>query len=84
MVKSGDVVWFPPGETPTTAMAHIAIQESLDGKPVDWLEKVSDRQYATMTDVNDGISDEQDRNDARRTRGRHLSKGSFHLRNRAI
>jgi quercetin dioxygenase-like cupin family protein len=51
-VKSRDVVWFPPGKkhwhgaTPTTAMAHIAIQESLDGKPVDWLEKVSDQQYA--------------------------------------
>jgi quercetin dioxygenase-like cupin family protein len=51
-VKSGDVVSFLPGEkhwhgaTPTIAMAHIAIQESLDGKPVDWLEKVSDQQYA--------------------------------------
>ncbi len=50
-IQPGDVVWFPPGEkhwhgaTPTTAMAHIAIQESLNGKPVDWLEKVSDAQY---------------------------------------
>ena len=47
----GDVVWFAPGEkhwhgaTPTTAMTHIAIQERLDGKAVDWLEKVSDEQY---------------------------------------
>ena len=50
-IRPGDVVWFPPGEkhwhgaTPTTAMTHIAIQEQLDGKPVDWLEKVSDEQY---------------------------------------
>ncbi len=50
-VHPGDVVWFPPGEkhwhgaTPTTAMAHIAIQEQLDGKVVDWLEHVSDDQY---------------------------------------
>jgi quercetin dioxygenase-like cupin family protein len=46
-----DVVWFAPGEkrwhgaTPTTAMTHIAIQEQLDGKMVDWLERVSDEQY---------------------------------------
>jgi quercetin dioxygenase-like cupin family protein len=45
------VVWFPPGEkhwhgaSPTTAMTHIAIQEGLDGKVVDWMEKVSDEQY---------------------------------------
>ena len=51
-VKPGDVVWFPPGlkhwhgATPTSAMTHIAIQEALNGKPVDWLEKVSDAQYA--------------------------------------
>jgi quercetin dioxygenase-like cupin family protein len=50
-VRPGDVVWIPPGEkhwhgaTPTTAMTHIAIQEMLDGKNVDWLEKVSDEQY---------------------------------------
>ncbi len=50
-VCPGDVVWFPPGEkhwygaSPTTAMTHIAIQEALDGKVVDWLEKVSDQQY---------------------------------------
>jgi quercetin dioxygenase-like cupin family protein len=50
-VRPGDVVWIPPGEkhwhgaTPTTAMTHIAIQESLDGKNGDWLEKVSDEQY---------------------------------------
>ena len=50
-IRPGDVVWFPPGEkhwhgaTPTTAMTHIAIQERLDGKVVDWMEHVSDEQY---------------------------------------
>jgi quercetin dioxygenase-like cupin family protein len=50
-VRPGDVVWFAPGEkhwhgaTPTTAMTHIAIQEQLDGKAVDWLEHVTDQQY---------------------------------------
>jgi quercetin dioxygenase-like cupin family protein len=50
-IRPGDVVWVPPGEkhwhgaAPTTAMTHIAIQEQLDGKVVDWLEKVSDEQY---------------------------------------
>src|SRR5881397_1319385 len=50
-IHPGDVVWFPPGEkhwygaTATTAMTHIAIAEALEGKNVDWLEKVSDDQY---------------------------------------
>jgi quercetin dioxygenase-like cupin family protein len=50
-IRPGDVVWFPPGEkhwhgaTPTTAMTHIAIQEQLDGKAVDWMEHVTDEQY---------------------------------------
>ena len=50
-VHPGDIVWFPPGEkhwhgaSPATAMTHIAIQESLDGKNVNWLEKVTDEQY---------------------------------------
>jgi quercetin dioxygenase-like cupin family protein len=50
-IRPGDVVWIPPGEkhwhgaTSTTAMTHIAIQEQLDGKTVDWMEKVSDKQY---------------------------------------
>jgi quercetin dioxygenase-like cupin family protein len=50
-IGPGDVVWFPPGEkhwhgaTATTAMTHIAITESLNGKNVEWLEKVSDEQY---------------------------------------
>jgi quercetin dioxygenase-like cupin family protein len=50
-IQPGDVVWFEPGEkhwhgaTATTAMTHIAIQEQLDGKTVDWMEQVSDEQY---------------------------------------
>jgi len=50
-IRAGDVVWFPPAEkhwhgaTPTTALTHIAIQEQLAGKAVDWMEKVSDEQY---------------------------------------
>jgi quercetin dioxygenase-like cupin family protein len=50
---AGDVVWFPPGEkhwhgaAPDSAMTHIATQEHLDGTVVDWLEQVSDMQYAT-------------------------------------
>ncbi len=54
-IRPGDVVWFPPGEkhwhgaTATTAMTHIAIQESLDGKAVEWLEHVTDEQYGSAT-----------------------------------
>jgi quercetin dioxygenase-like cupin family protein len=50
-IRPGDVIWFPPGEkhwhgaTPTTAMTHFAIQEALNGKTVEWMEKVSDEQY---------------------------------------
>ncbi|RWB01236.1 cupin domain-containing protein [Mesorhizobium sp.] len=50
-IRPGDVVWIPPGvkhwhgASATTAMTHLAIQESFDGKPVEWLEKVSDEQY---------------------------------------
>lgn len=50
-IRPGDIVWFPPGErhwhgaSPTIAMTHIAIQENLDGKVVDWMEHVSDAQY---------------------------------------
>jgi quercetin dioxygenase-like cupin family protein len=51
MIHPGDVVWFEPGEkhwhgaSPTSAMTHIAIQEALNGKVVDWMEKVSDEEY---------------------------------------
>jgi quercetin dioxygenase-like cupin family protein len=50
-IRPGDVIWIPPGEkhwhgaSAKTAMTHIAIQEALEGKTVDWLEKVSDEQY---------------------------------------
>lgn len=50
-IHPGDVVWFPPGvkhwhgAAPTTAMTHLAIQEQLDGKAVEWMEKVTDEQY---------------------------------------
>ena len=50
-ISPGDVVWCPPdekhwhGATASTAMTHIAIVERLDGKAVDWMEKVTDEQY---------------------------------------
>jgi len=50
-IRPGDVVWFEPGEkhwhgaTRSNAMTHIAIQEALNGSPVDWMEQVSDQQY---------------------------------------
>ena len=50
-VLPGDVVWFPPGvkhwhgATATQGMTHLAISEALDGKTVDWMEKVTDQQY---------------------------------------
>ncbi|MEO5494694.1 MAG: cupin domain-containing protein [Sphingomonas sp.] len=50
-IRPGDIVWFAPNEkhwhgaTATTAMTHIAIAEALDGKVVDWMEKVTDDQY---------------------------------------
>ena len=50
-IRPGDVVWFPPGEkhwhgaAPTTAMTHIAIQEQQNGKVVDWMEHVTDKQF---------------------------------------
>jgi quercetin dioxygenase-like cupin family protein len=51
-IRPGDVIWFPSGEkhwhgaAPTTAMSHIAIQEQLDGKVVEWMEPVTGAQYA--------------------------------------
>jgi quercetin dioxygenase-like cupin family protein len=50
-IRAGDVVWFAPNEkhwhgaTPTTAMTHIAIQEALNGKTVEWMEHVTDEHY---------------------------------------
>jgi quercetin dioxygenase-like cupin family protein len=51
IIRAGDVVWCPPGvrhwhgATPTTAMAHIAVQEAQNGSPVTWMEQVTDEQY---------------------------------------
>jgi quercetin dioxygenase-like cupin family protein len=51
-IRPGDVVWIPPGRRhwhgagPTTGMTHLAIQEHLNGKVVEWMEKVTDEQYA--------------------------------------
>jgi quercetin dioxygenase-like cupin family protein len=53
-IRPGDVVWCPAkekhwhGATTNTAMTHIAIQEALDGKVVEWMEKVSDEQYLAV------------------------------------
>jgi quercetin dioxygenase-like cupin family protein len=50
-IHPGDVIWCPPGHkhwhgaTPATAMTHIAVQEALGGKNVEWLEKVTDEEY---------------------------------------
>ncbi|HME81107.1 MAG TPA: cupin domain-containing protein [Candidatus Eremiobacteraceae bacterium] len=52
-IRPGDVVLIAPGEkhwhgaAPANALTHIAIQEKLDGKPVDWMEKVGDEHYGT-------------------------------------
>jgi quercetin dioxygenase-like cupin family protein len=53
-IRPGDVIWFSPGEkhwhgaTPSTSLTHIAIQERLDSKVVDWMKKVSDEQYRIL------------------------------------
>ena len=50
-IRAGDTVWIPPGEkhwhgaSPTIAMLHLAMQEDLDGKHVEWMEHVTDDQY---------------------------------------
>lgn len=50
-IRPGDVIWIAPNEKhwhgagPNTAMSHVAVQEALDGKVVEWQEKVSDEQY---------------------------------------
>ena len=57
-IRPGDVVWFPPGEkhwhgaSPTTALTHIATQEQLDGKNVEWMEQVSDDEYRAEQSAN--------------------------------
>ncbi len=60
-IHQGDVVWIPPGQkhwhgaAPNSSMAHIAIVEALDGKSVEWMEKVSDAQYASLPSVSEGV-----------------------------
>ncbi len=57
-IHPGDVIWFPANEkhwhgaSPNTAMTHIAVQESLDGINVEWLEHVSDKQYNSRNQIN--------------------------------
>jgi quercetin dioxygenase-like cupin family protein len=54
-IRPGDVVWFSPNEkhwhgaTPTNAMTHIAIQEAFNGRVVDWMEQVADKEYLSGT-----------------------------------
>ena len=56
LIKAGDTIWIPPGEehwhgaSATNSMTHIAIQEELNGSVANWLEKVSDEQYALKSD----------------------------------
>jgi quercetin dioxygenase-like cupin family protein len=70
-IRPGDVVWCPPGEkhwhgaTPSTAMTHIAIVERLDGKAVEWMEKVDDEQYKAGS-----RADQEDENEETQTRKR--------------
>jgi 4-carboxymuconolactone decarboxylase len=63
-IRQGDVVWIPAGQkhwhgaSPETAMTHVAIQESLEGKGVGWMEKVSDTQYAASVHARASRSDD--------------------------
>ncbi|MFJ4142835.1 cupin domain-containing protein [Pseudomonas sp. NPDC089734] len=57
VIRPGDTVWIPPyvrhwhGATATTGMTHIAIAEALDGKVVDWMQQVSDQEYARAAEL---------------------------------
>ena len=61
-IHQGDVVWIPPGQkhwhgaAPNSSMAHIAIVEQLDGKAVEWMEKVSDAQYSNLPSASEGVT----------------------------
>jgi 4-carboxymuconolactone decarboxylase len=61
-IRQGDVVWIPPGvkhwhgATASTSMTHIAVQESLNGKTVEWMEKVSVEQYRNSQSMSDGVT----------------------------
>lgn len=60
-IRQGDIVWIPPGikhwhgATASTSMTHIGIQESLDGKAVEWMEQVSDQQYGNSQSTSGGV-----------------------------
>ena len=62
-IQQGDVVWIPPGQkhwhgaAPNSSMAHIAIVQQLDGKSVDWMEKVSDAQYGSPVSAQQSSAD---------------------------
>jgi 4-carboxymuconolactone decarboxylase len=71
-IKPGDVIWTPPGvkhwhgATATSAMTHIAIQEEVGGKNVDWMEKVSEEEYKmTTTNNSDAVPPVQRSEDVR-------------------
>ena len=61
-IRQGDIVWIPPGvkhwhgATASTSMTHIGIQESLDGKAVEWMEQVSDQQYRNSQSTSEGAA----------------------------
>jgi 4-carboxymuconolactone decarboxylase len=61
-IRQGDIVWIPPGikhwhgATASTSMTHIGIQESLDGKAVEWMEQVSDQQYRNPRSISEGVA----------------------------
>lgn len=61
-IRQGDIVWIPPGvkhwhgATASTSMTHIGIQESLDGKAVEWMEQVSDQQYRNPRSTSEGVA----------------------------
>ena len=83
-IRPGDVVWCPPNEkhwhgaAPTTAMTHIAIQEQLDGKVVEWMEKVSDEQYQAG-DIPIGSHPQEDRKMQKRKLGNDLEVSAIGL-----
>ena len=69
-IRQGDVVWIPPGQkhwhgaAPNGSMAHIGIVEQLDGKSVDWMEKVSDAQYGAPLRAQESSNDAEARSPA--------------------
>jgi 4-carboxymuconolactone decarboxylase len=74
-MRQGDVVWIPPGvkhwhgATPSTSVTHIAIQESLNGKTAEWMEKVSDEQYKNFQSTSGGVMDTKEPSAAQKLMG---------------